>query len=185
MGFKFFFGIFSDWLALLKTSTSPHFPSLCLSNLILTSHYSFPSSASLRGLQHPNKQAPSPSPSSRAHSLAGGRIWTRWAATGPRGRSRCHLGPRWRAAVAQEVAQQSPGTCGFQLDRSTAFLPLETPGAWRYARWWIPGLPVRRLQKGRKKKTKTVKSWTMAFSFTSRYSGCLHQKVFGKSFHLG
>lgn len=56
--------------------------------------------------------------------------------------------------MAQEVAQQSPGTCGFQLDRSTAFLPLETPGAWRYARWWIPGLPVRRLQKGRKKKNK-------------------------------
>lgn len=61
------------------------------------------------------------------------------------------------------MAQQSPGTCGFQLDRSKVFPPLETLAVWRYGRWWIPGLPVRHLQ-GEKNK---VNSWTTGFSFFS------------------
>lgn len=60
-------------------------------------------------------------------------------------------------AGALEVVQQSPGMCGFQLGRSKAFPLLEILAVWRYVKWWIPGLPVRRLQeRGKKKKSKIL-----------------------------
>lgn len=186
MGFKFSSAICSNQLVLLKPHTFPHFPTLFIAKLILTSCCSLPSPRLLPWeiLRQQNKHAPSPS--THIYLLAGGRIWIRWVATDLRGQSQCHSGPHWKVVGALEVAQQSLGTCGFQLDRSKVFPLLETLVVWRYVRWWIPGLPVRHLQERKKKvkNKKKVKSWTTAFSLSS-HSGYPYRRSLGRLFISG